>query len=305
MSIDDHIRTIAARQRSVVLSEQLAELGLSNNGIRHRVRDGSLVRIAPRVLVIGGAPITAKVRLFAAWLECGGRRALSHGTAAAHWRFPGFTDLPIEILRARDGVFPPVSLAQVHTTRELPTTQLVDHEGLLITTPARTLFDLAPRVHPGKLERLIDRAWSHGLVNGAIMQRTFRELQSRGRPGITVMRQLLEARPINYVPPASNLEARFQKVLRDGGLPELDRQVNVGNDVRWLGRVDFIDRERKVIVEVQSGLHHTSLSDVTDDAARRDTMTAAGWTFVEVDDFEVWHRPDVVRARVATARTGR
>jgi very-short-patch-repair endonuclease len=305
MSIDDDIRAMAVRQRSVVLSEQLAELGLTNNGIRHRVRDGSLVRIAPRVLVVGGAPVTAEMRLFAAWLECGGLRALSHGTAAAHWRFPGFKALPIEVLRARDGVFPPVSLARVHTTRELPDTQVVDHDGLLITTPARTLLDLAPRVHPGKLERLLDRAWSHRQVNWAIMQRTFRELQSRGRPGIAVMRELLDARPVDYVPPASGLEARFQKVLRDGGLPELDRQVNVGNDVRWLGRVDFIDRERKMIVEVQSDLHHTSLSDLADDAARRVAMEAAGWLFVEVDDFEVWHRPDVVRARVTTARTGR
>lgn len=261
------------------------------------------MRIAPRVCVIGGVPIAEPVRIFAAWLECGGRRALSHGTAAAHWGFPGFSASPIEIVRLRDGVFPPVSLARVHTTRKLPDTQVVAHDGLLVTTPARTLFDLAPRIHPGRLEKLLDRAWARRQVNWPIMHRTFRELQCKGRTGIVVMRELLDARPIDYVPPASNLEARFQKVLDDGGLPAMDRQVNVGDEVSWLGRVDFIDRERKLIVEVQSDLHHTSLSDQASDAERKAAMTEAGWVFVEAREFHVWHRPDVVLQQIR--RSGR
>ena len=169
------------------------------------VRNGSLVRLAPRVLAIGGAPITDELLLFAAWLECGGRSALSHETAAAHWGFPGFRSRPIQLVRRRDGTFPPVSLGRVHTTRELPDTQVVEADGLLVTTPARTLFDLAPRIHPGRLEKLLDRAWSRRLVNWRIMNRTFIELQRRGRPGIRIMRELLEARPVDYVPPDSNL----------------------------------------------------------------------------------------------------
>ena len=49
----------------------------------------------------------------------------------------------------------------------------------------------------------------------------------------------------------------------------MDRQVNVGTiGVGGCGRVDFIDRERKVLVEVQSDLHHTSISDVRSDQER-------------------------------------
>lgn len=299
---DDLIRQLALTQRGAVTTPQLHSLGLSDAAIRHRIERGSLVRIAPRVCVIGGLPIGLEVRLHAAWLECGGRRALSHATAAAHWRFPGFNASPIELIRLRDDVFPHVSLARVHTTRELPDTQVVEHEGLLITTPARTLFDLAPRIHPERLERLLDRAWSHGQVNWAIMHRTLCELQRKGRAGIVVMRELLDARPVDYVPPASGLESRFQKVLGDGGLPLMDRQVNIGNRVAWLGRVDFLDRSRKLVVEVQSDLHHTSLSDMADDAARREAMEAAGWRFIDVREFDVWHRPDRVRAQIRTGR---
>jgi very-short-patch-repair endonuclease len=303
-AIDDVIRALARRQRCVLTSEQLLDLGITRAMLQARVRNGALTRLAPRLLVLGGVPITDDLMTFAGWLECGGRSAVSHQTASAHWRYPGFRPRPIQVVRLRDGSFPPVSLARVHTTRELPDTQVVEVDGMLVTSPARTLFDLAPTVHPRQLERLLDRAWSHGLLNWWIMQRTFKELQRRGRPGIAVMRELLEARPVDYVPPASNLESRFQQLLRDDGQSPLDRQVNVGDDVRWLGRVDFLDRDAGLIVEVQSDVHHTSVSDRASDADRRAALTEAGWQFVEVAEFELWHRGAEVQRRIRLARSG-
>jgi very-short-patch-repair endonuclease len=84
----------------------------------------------------------------------------------------------------------------------------------------------------------------------------------------------------------------------------MDRQANVGSQSSWIGRVDFIDRARKVVVEVQSDLHHTSVSDVRDDAERRAAMVASGWTFCEVWEFEIWHRPQQALRRVRLARSG-
>jgi hypothetical protein len=302
--LDDDLRALAGSQRCVFTTEQAMSLGATEGMLRQRLRSGLLERLAPRVFVLGGVPVTDDVRMYAGWLECGGRSAISHESAAAHWLFPGFRTRPVQVLRLRDGTFPPVSLARVHTTRELPDTQVVAIDGMLFTTPARTLFDLAPIVHPGRLERLLDRAWSHRLVNWQLMHRTFMELQSRGRPGITVMRELLEARPIEYVPPASGLESRFQDVLARDGQRPMDRQVNLGDEHRWIGRVDFFDHQVKLVVEVQSDLHHTSVTDQADDLERRAALTTAGWRFIEVDEFAVWHRPDLVQQRVRAARSG-
>ncbi len=305
MSPDNAIRELARTQRCVLLSQQLYAAGLTAAAIRHRIKDGSLFRLAPRVLALGGAPITKEMLWFGAWLECGGRSAISHETDAEQWAFPGFRSRSIHVIRLRDGVFPPVSLARVHTTRELPDTQIVEVDGLLVTTPARTLFDLAPRIHPLRLEKLVDRAWSRRLVDWRIMHRTFNELHRRGRAGIALMRELLEERPVDYVPPESNLEARFRQVLRDDLQPEMDRQVNVGDQQSWRGRGDFIDRDKKIIVEIQSDLHHTSVSDMRSDEARRDAITEAGWQVIEITEFELWHRPTVVQRKVRDARTGR
>jgi very-short-patch-repair endonuclease len=305
MDLDHLLRKAARPQRGVLTIEQAHDLGASESAIRHRILTGAFERLAPRIIVVGGVPLTTDLRRYAAWLECGGRSALSHETAAAHWRLPGFRAQPFHVVRLRDGVFPPVSLATVHTTRVLPDTQYVCAEGLNITTPTRTLFDLAARVHPGRLERLVDWAWSHRLTSWRLLDRTLRELQGRGRTGITVMRRLLDDRPATYEPPASNLEARFQKVLCDDGQEAMDRQVDIGDESRWIGRVDFVDRARKVIVEVQSDVHHTSVSDARDDAERRVRLSAGGWRFCEVREFEIWHGPRSAMQRIRQARSGR
>jgi very-short-patch-repair endonuclease len=305
VSIEACIRRFASKQHGMFTTAQAFRFGATRSFLAHRTRSGAFDRLAPRVLSIGGLPLTAERRVFAGWLESGGRSALSHETAGAYWEYPGFRSEPVQVVRLRDGVFPPVSLAQVHTTRELPDTQVVEADGLLVTTPARTLFDLAPRIHPGRLEKLLDRAWSRRLVDRRIMHRTLDELAGRGTAGIVVMRQLLEDRPANYVAPESNLEGRFRKVLRDDAQCEMDRQVNVGTSERWCGRVDFIDRERKVIVEVQSDLHHASVSDVRSDEERARSLTEAGWQVVEVAEFDLWHRPADVQRKVRAARSGR
>jgi very-short-patch-repair endonuclease len=304
MSIDDSLRDLARQQRCLFTTEQAVGLGATRSALDHRVRTGAIVRIAPRLYCLGGVRLTTDMLLLAALLECGGTAAIGRESAAAHWRYPGFKLEPVHTLQWRNGEFRPTTLARRHTTRVLPETQLVDRGGITITTPARTLFDLAPLVSPGRLEKLLDRAWSHGLVNWRIMHRTLKELEQRGRRGIKIMRALLAERPAEYVPPASGLESRFRDVMRDDGQSSMERQVDVGNDGMWLGRVDFIDRDRKLIVEVQSDLHHTSISDRRADAMRIRALEEAGWRVEEVREWDLWHRGRAVAARVRTARIG-
>jgi very-short-patch-repair endonuclease len=305
MSLDDAIRALAMTQRCVFTTEQARAIGATSAALHHRIRNGALVRIAPRVYCLGGVRLTTDLLLLASILECGGTCAISHETAAAHWRLPGFRIEPIQTLRFRDGEFRPMSLARRHTTTSFPDTQIAEADGLLITTPARTLFDLAPRLHPEKLERLVDTAWARQLVNWRVMHRTFRELERRGRPGTRVMRKLLDARPAEYVPPASGLESRFRWLLREDGQDEMERQINVGADDMWIGRVDFIDRTAKVIVEVQSDLHHTSISDCRADQSRRKALEDAGWAVTLISEWELWHCGREVRARVRAERRRR
>ena len=170
-----------------------------------------------------------------------------------------------------------------------------------MTVPVRVLFDLANDMHPMRLERLIDTAWRKGLVTGRLLLRTLDDLAEHGRPGIQLMRELIEVRGDSYRPPDSNVEARFQELMAAIGVRTFERQVDLGG-IDWAGRVDFVDRAIALIVEVDSFMFHLSITDVADDVARRKRIEDAGFTIVTVSDYEVWHQPDVVKQRVLEAR---
>ena len=89
-------------------------------------------------------------------------------------------------------------------------------------------------------------------------------------------------------------------ILRSAGIT-VRRQVDLGTDGVWSGRVDFLVEGQPIVIEVQSERHHAALSDRRADAARRAGLEAAGFVWVEVWDHEVWATPAVVVARVRAA----
>jgi very-short-patch-repair endonuclease len=109
---------------------------------------------------------------------------------------------------------------------------------------------------------------------------------------------------VRNTPAASGVESRTQQVLNDAGI-DVRRQVDVGGDRRWTGRVDFVVVGRPVVIEVQSERHHSALVDVAADAVRIAGLRAAGWTVVEVTDTVVWTQPGVLveKVREAVRRT--
>jgi very-short-patch-repair endonuclease len=193
-------------------------------------------------------------------------------------------------------------LAILHTTTDLLDTHITELDGSPITTPARALFDIAANLHPKRVERAIDNALARRLVTPALLHRTLDELADRGRNGIVLMRTLLEARPRGYRPPESRTEARLNDLLERAGQRRLSMQHDVGADEAWIGRVDFLDDEVPLVVEVQSELFHGSVLDRQRDQQRLEHLRAAGFIVLELWESEIWHRPDEAVAKVVEAR---
>ena len=238
-------------------------------------------------------------------LDAGPGAVISHTTAAAWWGLPGFDPLTIHITRPRGVTCAPAGFAsQLHEVLDLSTEQVTVLDGVPIVRPERLIFELCATSHPLRAERALDTGWAKALYSGDSLRRIHEELACRGRGGTVMLRELLEARPSGWVPPASNLEARFDSITRDAWVGEWRRQVDVGDDTHWCGRVDFRSTRWPVVVEVQSERYHAALSDRLHDAARRERLEAAGVVVVEVWDTEVWHaRHDVVtKVREGIAR---
>jgi very-short-patch-repair endonuclease len=296
------LRDLASAQHGVVSRAQARSLGISRSALANEMHRCWTV-VTPRVLRLTGAPPTFRQRAHAAVLDGGAGAVLSHHSAAALWEIPGYRLDDMHITRPRGGTRRPVRLAIVHEPILVPAGHVtISEDGIPVTTPARTVFDLAAVVHPYRLERTLDNAWSRRLLNGVQIARVLDDLAKRGRGGTVAVRELLKSRGPEYVPPDSGLEGRFQEVLRRGGLPSMRRQVDVGSD-HWIGRVDFVDHDLPLVVQIDSSRFHGSLLDQERDAAQTAELLAGGFEVVRLTDFEVWYEADLVAEKVRATRS--
>jgi len=236
-----------------------------------------------------------------ALLDAGPGAVLSWHTALGLWDVPGFRIEPIHVSHPRGGLRRNDLVSVMHTSRRLPPHHIAILDGMPITTPARSLFDVAGSIHPRKLEKALDNTWSRRLTTRPQLLAMRRELARRGRPGLQAMTDLLDVRGEGYVAPASNLEARFHALVAEDGQPPLDRQVDQG-DSEWIARVDAVDKLARVTFEIDSDRFHTALSDRAHDAAREARLIAAGFDVVRFTEHQVWHEGRYVQEVTWAAR---
>ena len=116
------------------------------------------------------------------------------------------------------------------------------------------------------------------------------------------MRELLKVRPIDYRPPASNLELRFLDILERAGEPLPEVQIDLGDEVAWIGRVDCKCIDRPLAIEIQSDRYHVAPLDREADEQRISKLRAAGFDVLELVEHEVWHDQAEVLRKYREAR---
>lgn len=150
--IDWLIAELADRQHGVVATWQLVALGLTHDDIRYRAKIGRLHRIYRGVCAVGHRNLTPKGHRMAAVLACGADAVLSHRSAAAHWGIgsPSYkTDVTTPLAkRSRNKI-------RAHTAT-LHEEDRTIHDGIPITSVARTILDLAARATRDQLTYLIE-----------------------------------------------------------------------------------------------------------------------------------------------------
>lgn len=297
--IKHEARTLAQAQHGLIATWQLRHLA-TRGQIDHEIREtGHWTQIDTQIYRLTGCPPSAEASLMLAVLAAGPGAAVARWSAAALWGLPGFNLEPAHVVRSKSTNSARTAHSLTHESRRLPGDDVVVLRGLPVTTPARTLVDLARTTHPDRSERILDAAWSRNLLDFDSVQACCERLGSKGRPEVIIVRGHLSKRGRAWTPPASNLESRLNQILEQHGLGSVRRQVNLGGK-RWLGRVDFL-HESGLIIEVQSELHHAALTSREDDQLRLAALEAAGFSCLEVWDNEIWTRPNQVVARIRSA----
>jgi hypothetical protein len=272
-SVDRAVAALAARQHGYVARGQLRELGLGRHAITYRVTTGRLIPVYNGVYAVGHAPIAAVDRAAAAVLACGPSAALSHGSAASLWGFFKRWTMPFEVtakcVHRRRGI-------AAHRSTTLTRKDVRRHLGIRVTSAARTLLDVAPR--------LSDRALTRA-VNDARLSRYLRisdlvELLDRcgKHPGAPRLRPFVQ-NPTG--PTRSDFEDLFPGFAERFGLPRPQLNATVGGY-----EVDALFEDEKVIVELDSWEHHASRSAFGRDRDRDANNLVAGFVTVRV----TWER---------------
>jgi hypothetical protein len=215
-STDERIIAIANRQRGRISRDQMLAAGIKQSAIDRRARTGHLLRKHKSVYAVGHAapaPLTAETE---ALLACGQHAVLSHQTAARLLKLTSDGDQRVHVtIRGRHGAKP--SGACVHRTARLNRSEVRTVEGLPVTSPLRTLLDLAAVVDINTLERAIEQALHEKLV--CVRQLRQAIAGNNGRRGTPSIRAVLDQQREPGVT-RSEAERRMRELIRLAQLPE-------------------------------------------------------------------------------------
>jgi hypothetical protein len=176
---DPEVAAVAARQEGMISTGQLLAAGLGRGGISLRVRRGRLHPYHRGVYSVGHTRVTPRARLWAAVLACGGPRAalLGYHGAATPWDLMPMPSGTIDVITLGESYS--TKAIRVHRTKSLEPQDITDIDGLPLTTPTRTLIDLADQLTPHRLERVLHRAEILRILDVAAMHARLASLPGR------------------------------------------------------------------------------------------------------------------------------
>jgi hypothetical protein len=116
----------------------------------------------------------------------------------------------------RSNRYPGVDVRQ---KTDLAADQVAWKSGLPVTTPTRTIIDLAAHLEVGRLARLVDWTVGQGLTSHESLIGLFAEVGRRGKPGTQKLRKVMEDRGGAADHDPSELEWRLVDLIERAGLP--------------------------------------------------------------------------------------
>jgi very-short-patch-repair endonuclease len=282
---------LAGRQHGVVARRQLLALGFNSREVEHRVGRGRLHLVMRGVYAVGWPQLTRERRWMAAVLACGDDAMLSHRSAAALWGIGREERGRIDVsVRRRAELRRPGLL--VRGRPKLAATDALEQNGIPVTSPLRTLVDLATELRPLGVERAVNETDKRDLIDPEALRAALDRYE--GEPGAPLLRKLLDKRTFHLSD--SDLEILFRPIAAEAGLPfPLSKQIVN----RW--EVDFYWPELGLVVETDGLRYHRTASTQTRDAQRERAHALAGMTPLRFTHYEIKHEPNKVWAELSRA----
>jgi very-short-patch-repair endonuclease len=289
---DRVIAALAGQQHGVLARGQLLAAGLTARHVGVRLSRGRLHEIHRGVYLVGHDVPTQHGRDMAALLACGVDAILSHRSAAALWElfpYPASAPACITVRPGRSVLRPGISLHRAL----IPHRDVRRRQGMPLTSPPRTILDLAAELGSEDLERLVAEASYRRLASEAELRQ---QLQSnRGKRGARPLRRLLE---IGGGPrrTRSVAEREMLRLLREAGIGGFETNA-------WIYgfEVDLLWRALDFAVEIDGYDAHSGRLAFERDRLKVATLKARGLDVMPITPRQLREDPGGVLGRLRAA----
>lgn len=270
-------------------AQELRAAGLTPKAVAVRRQAGRLHPLHPGVDAVGHLALGPDALALAAVLACGPGAVLSHLSAAVLWELLRAIAGPVHVLRTGTHRRGPAGV-RLHRAVELRPADVRVLRGVPVTSPARTLLDLAATIDDdGLLARALDEARARRLVGRKELARMI----GTGRPGTASLRRALLDGPTFT---RSEAERRLLTVVRAAGLERPRTNVRIAGfevDALWPGA--------RLVVEVDGYVFHSGRRAFEHDRLRDQRLQATGYRVLRFTWRQLTERPEAVAATLGAA----
>lgn len=265
---------------------------MDRHAIDRRVKNGRLIVKHPGVYAFGHDAHAELAEETDALLACGPTAMLSHHSAATLWGLrPGHArPVHVTVPTVHFGAMPRGVI--VHRSRILLPRDVRTQLDLPITSPARTMLDIAAGLPDRDVEYILEEALAKRLLSDEAAAEVVR--RAGRHPGAAALRRVLATRTGTLTESAA--QRRLLELIREAGLPfpKTERPL--------LGyRVDLLWPELRLVVEVDGYQTHGTRGAFERDRRRDARLQTAGFLVLRFTARQIEHQPLAVIAQLAHA----
>ncbi|MGH9118192.1 MAG: DUF559 domain-containing protein [Acidimicrobiales bacterium] len=267
---------LSSRQHGAFAGWQLDNAGVPQAARQRRLRSGVWRRLLRDVYGLPGVTPSHEQNLWAAWLAVGPHSVVSHESAAELHGIPNVMRGRLVLTVPHSG-WHRIPGSFVHQLNDVWPDHRAEVGGLPVTTPARTIVDLAAVVHTTRLRHIVEDAKHAGLTSCEAVGQCLASVARRGKPGVRSLTLVLDRLGPGPSLTTSALERMTLDLLHGSGLPMPVGQFPFPGRQFVAGCVDFAYPEAKLILETDGRRWHSRIKELTRDRERDLEAARDGW----------------------------
>jgi hypothetical protein len=264
--------------------------GLTDKMIRARVDARLWEEVLPGVYRLAGAPSSWRQSLKAIELWAGPGSAISHRAAAALYGLDGSPPGTAELTMRRTTKTPLADVI-VHYSNRLRDVDIVEHQGIAVTSLPRTLLDLGAVQRPWRVCAATDHALRDRRITEEELLEHLADLGGKGCRGTGAIRTYLKDLTVL----GSVLERRTAGMLTRFSVPKPETQYELFDVEGLIGALDFAWPPIRLGLEADGYKPHSGRQSFYDGRTKMNRAAGIGWTILRCTWWDIEHPSRLIR----------